>query len=139
MFYDTDRFDLYRNNFILRKRTFRARDHSTRQELAFKFRHPDSRLAAGVDPRPAVEIPYLIRFKEQVLPAQWGERGTRSLFWHGCKIFERCELENTRYRAAADTFPVLRRLGVDPDARLRMVNGTVVNESLCEIGRLKFA
>jgi hypothetical protein len=137
-FYDTDEFDLYRKNFILRRRRSLTRDNSARQELVFKFRHPDRDTAASVDPRPVAEIPHTIRFKEQVLPSH-NKRGIRSIFWHGCKIFEPCELENVPYGTLAEVFPMLRHLGVDPDAGLKAVNGLVVNESLSEIGTLSFA
>jgi hypothetical protein len=138
IFYDTNEFDLYRNNFILRTRTPLLRGCSAHQELVFKFRHPDRHRTVSVDPRPIAEIPHTIRFKEQVLPALRNQLGIRSIFWHGCKIFERCELENLPYGTLAKVFPVLRHLGVDPNACLKAVNGLIVDESLLEIGTLNF-
>jgi hypothetical protein len=139
IFYDTDEFDLYRNSFILRKRTPSSRDRSARQEIVFKFRHPDRLIALRVDPRPAAEIPHTLRFKEQVLPSSSNERGMRSIFWHGCKIFDQCNLQDLPYGRLAALFPALRQLRVHPDARLKSVNGVTVDESLSEIGKLEFA
>ena len=90
-FCDTDKLDLYRNNFVLRKRISLARNHSAHQELVFKFRHPDRHTTESVDPRPVAEIPHTVRFKEQVLPSLHSDRGIRRIFWHGCKILEPCD------------------------------------------------
>jgi hypothetical protein len=138
IFYDTMDFDLYRNNFMLRKRVYWARDGAAREELVFKFRHADRHLVAAVDPRPAVEIPYIIRFKEQILPAPDG-RGMRSIFWHGCKICQPAEVENVSFSTLARVFPALRNLGADPEERLTAVNGLTVGERLVELGTLEFA
>jgi hypothetical protein len=139
IFYDTDEFDLYRNSFILRKRTPLSRDHSARQEIVFKFRHPDRLVALRVDPRPAAEIPHILRFKEQVLPSPPNERGMMSIFWHGCKIFEQCNLQDLPYGRLAAVFPALRQLRVHPDTPIKSVNGVTVHESLSEICKLEFA
>ena len=141
MFYDTDKLDLYRNNFVLRKRISLARDHTTHQELVFKFRHPDRHTTESVDPRPVTEIPHSVRFKEQVLPSLHRDRGIRHIFWHGCKILEPWELENVPYGRLAEAFPALRRRGVDPDpaAYVKAINDLIVNESLFEVGTLNFA
>jgi hypothetical protein len=74
IFYDTADFALYRNNFMLRRRVSWEHDGATREELVFKFRHPDHCLAAAIDPRPAVRVPYVMRFKEQILPSPDGTR-----------------------------------------------------------------
>jgi hypothetical protein len=138
IFYDTDEFDLYRNSFILRKRTASSRDQSAHEEILLKFRHPDRLTALRVDPRPAAEIPHTLRFKEQILPSTPNGRGMRSIFWHGCKIIEPCNLQDLPYRRLAAVFPALGHLRVDPDARLKSVNGVIVDESLSEIGKLEF-
>jgi hypothetical protein len=72
IFYDTDKFDLYRNNFVLRKRIFLARNDSAHQALVFKFRHPDRRTTESVDPSPAAEIPHTV--------------SSRSSFYRRCAI-----------------------------------------------------
>jgi hypothetical protein len=138
IFYDTADFDLYRNNFILRKRVSWARNGAVHQEVVFKFRHPNRQLVAAVDPRPAVEVPHIIRFKEQILPAPDGQ-GMRSIFWHGCKIRQPAELENVSFGTLSRVFPALRNPGVDPEECLRSVNGLTVDERLVELGTLKFA
>jgi hypothetical protein len=141
IFYDTNNCDLYRNSFMLRRRISLARDDSGRQELVFKFRHPDRRTTESVDPRPVVEIPHTVRFKEQVLPSSDTNRGIRRIFWHGSKILEPWDLENVPYGRLAEVFPALRRRGVgaDPDASVKAVNDLIVDESLFEIGTLNFA
>ncbi len=141
MFYDTDKLDLYRNNFVLRKRISLVRNHTAHQELVFKFRHPDRHTTESVDPRPVAEIPHTVRFKEQVLPSLHSDRGIRRIFWHGCKILEPWELENVPYGRLAEAFPALRRRGVDPDpdAYVKAINDLIVNESLFEVGTLNFA
>jgi hypothetical protein len=85
IFYDTDRFDLYRNNFVLRKRISFRCDHSVHEALVFKFRHPDRRSAESVDPRPVKEIPHTVTFKEQLLPSLHDNPGIRCIFWHATK------------------------------------------------------
>jgi hypothetical protein len=140
IFYDTNKFDLYINNFVLRKRISLARDHSAHQTLVFKFRHPDRRTTESVDPRPAAEIPHTVRFKEQLLPSLHDNGGIRRIFWHGCKILEPCELDNVPYARIADIFPALRHREIkpDPDARLKAVNDSIMDENLLEIGTLTF-
>jgi hypothetical protein len=141
IFYDTNKFDLYRDNFVLRKRISLARDDSSHQELVFKFRHPDRHTTESVDPRPVAEILHTVRFKEQVPPSLHNNRGIRRIFWHGCKILEPWQLENVPYGRLAEAFPALRRRGVDsdPDAYVKAVNDLIVDESLFEIGTLNFA
>lgn len=114
IFYDTDKFDLYRNNFVLRKRIFLARDDSAHQALVFKFRHPDRCTTESVDPNPAAEIPHTVRFKEQLLRSLRDNRGIRRIFWHGCKIVEPCELDNVPFARLAEIFPALRHRGIRP-------------------------
>jgi hypothetical protein len=138
LFYDTADSDLYRNNFMLRKRVSCARDGAVRADLVFKFRHPDRHLVVAMDPRPAIEVPNIIRFKEQILPLPDG-RGMRSIFWHGCKIRQPAELENVSFSTLARVFPALCHLGADPEKRLTAVNGLTVDERLVELGTLKFA
>src|SRR5690606_9499204 len=69
LFYDTNNFDIYRNAFILRRRTFykdgwAQRDH----ELTIKFRHSDQDIAARSDIHPRLEGERRIKFKEELLP-----------------------------------------------------------------------
>jgi hypothetical protein len=140
-FYDTNKLDLYRNNFVLRKRRSLARDHSAHQELVFKFRHPDRHTTESVNPRPVAEIPHIVRFKEQILPSLQNNGGIRRIFWHGSKMLEPCELEGVSYARLAEVFPALRRRGVDPgpDACVKAVNDLIVDESLSAIGIMHFA
>jgi len=123
---------------MLRKRMFRARGGAKREELVFKFRHPDRYLVESVDPRPAVNVPFIVRFKEQILPAP-DVHGMRSIFWHGSKIRQRIELEDVSSSILARVFPALRYPGADPEVRLTAVNGSIVHERLVELGTLKFA
>jgi hypothetical protein len=138
IFYDTADFALYRNNFMLRKRVYWEHDGATREELVFKFRHSDRSLVTAMDPRPAVEVPYVMRFKEQILPSTDGH-GMRSIFWHGCKIQQSVEPENFSFGTLARVFPALQSLSADPDKHLTAVNSYIVDERLVELGMLKFA
>jgi hypothetical protein len=140
-FYDTDKLDLYRNNFVLRKRRYLARDHSAHQELVFKFRHPDRHTTEIVNPRSVADIPHIVRLKEQLLLSLQNTGGIRRIFWHGSKMLEPCELEGVPYARLAEVFPALRRRGVapDPDACVKAVNDLIVDESLLELGIMNFA
>jgi hypothetical protein len=123
---------------MLRKRVSCARDGAVREDLVFKFRHPDRHLVMAVDPRPTIEIPNIIRFKEQILPVRDGH-GMRSIFWHGCTIRQPAELENVSFSTLARVFPALRHQGADSEKCLTAVNGLTVDERLIELGILKFA
>ena len=142
IFYDTDRFDLYRNNFVLRKRISFRCDHSVHEALVFKFRHPDRRTAESVDPRPVKDIPHTVTFKEQLLPSLHDNPGIRRLFWHGCKIVEPGELDNIPYARLEGMFPAVRQhrgITPDPDGRLKAVNNLIIAERRLELGTLNFA
>jgi hypothetical protein len=91
-----------------------------------------------MDPRPAVEVPYVLRFKEQIFPSPDGH-GMRSIFWQGCKIRQPVEPENFSFGTLARVFTALRNLSADPDKRLTAVNSYTVDERLVELGTLKFA
>src|SRR5882757_6313754 len=63
LFYDTPEFDLYKNAFILRKRTFYKDgwpevDH----ELTVKYRHKEMEMAAAVDVHPRLDGTSDIKF-----------------------------------------------------------------------------
>ena len=69
LFFDTPKFRLYNNGFILRRRTFYKRglpqpDH----ELTLKFRSSDYQQAAAVDVRPLLPCVNVVKFKEEILP-----------------------------------------------------------------------
>ncbi len=87
LFYDTPDYDLYRNAFILRRRTFYddgwpAPNH----ELTFKFRHPDLAEAAQVDVTPRLSGAAEIKFKCEILPVPDRVGSTRRLYSHNCVL-----------------------------------------------------
>jgi hypothetical protein len=87
LFYDTPRFDLYNNHFILRKRTFYD-DGWPRaaHELAIKYRSADLKAAAAVDVRPKLAGHDEIKFKEELLLERDQLGRMRSVYSHGCVL-----------------------------------------------------
>ena len=82
VFYDTHKFDLYNQAFILRKRTLYENGFASGEpELALKFRHVDRDTAAAVDVRPD-QGTYRVKFKEELLPLPDKIGGIRSLYSH---------------------------------------------------------
>jgi hypothetical protein len=138
LFYDTARFDLYNNAFILRtRRFFRDGFPQPAQELTFKFRHPDVNAAAAVDVTPRLGCEYEIKFKEELLPLRDRAGGIRSLFSHNSVLHSPA----VTLEALADVvrvFPVLRRLEAGPKTRLDLVNRTAVEEVFADLGLLHF-
>jgi len=113
LFYDTPEFDLYRNAFILRKRTFYKdgwplRDH----ELAIKFRHPDFATAASVDVHPRLEGKAEIKFKDEVLPLKDRLGGIRSLYSHNCILTSPQVILDQGLLDVRDVFPALDRIHI---------------------------
>ena len=82
MFFDTPKFRLYNNGFILRRRTF-YKDGlpQPEHELTLKFRSPDFNVAAAVDVRPLLPCINVIKFKEEILlPTEKDRRYADDLF-----------------------------------------------------------
>jgi hypothetical protein len=139
LFYDTPKFHLYNNHFILRRRTFydqgwpRA-DH----ELTFKFRAPQLDQAAAVDVRPQLGGHDEIKFKEELLPERDRLGGMRSLYSHGC-VLTSPEIElDQGIENITRVFPTLKRIDISPDTRMALVNNVAVEEVQNTIGFIHF-
>src|SRR5690606_24007508 len=129
LFYDTDNFDLYRNAFILRKRTFYKdgwpeADH----ELTVKFRHPDMEAAARSDIHPRIEGESRIKFKEELLPLRDEIGGMRSLYSHNCVLTTPKIVLDRGLQDIAQVFPAMADIDVSPETKINLVNNVAVEE-----------
>ncbi|PNG27772.1 hypothetical protein [Methylocella silvestris] len=140
LFYDTETCDLYRNAFILRKRTFYTDgwpdpDH----ELTFKFRHADMKTAAEVDVTPYMEANAVIKFKEEVLPLKDQIGGMRSLYSHNCVLMTPALEMNQGLEHIAAVFPCIGRLtAASGSAKVSLVNNLPVQEVQVNVGSFDF-
>lgn len=141
MFADTADFRLYNNSFILRRRTayqdgFPIED----PEIVFKFRNPDMALAAGVDVRPKIAGPYRVKFKSEALPLKDQIGGYRLLYSHNC-IFPLSsvhEPDRTNLQTIARVLPAVAGLIGSAEGKVELVNSTLVEEVLMDVGALSF-
>jgi hypothetical protein len=141
MFVDTADFRLYNNSFILRRRTayqdgFPIED----PEIVFKFRNSDMALAAGVDVRPNIAGPYRVKFKSEALPLKDQVGGYRLLYSHNC-IFPLSSTRSpnrTSLQAIAHALPALAGLIGSAEGNVELVNSTLVEEVLMDLGTLDF-
>ncbi|MBV8285221.1 MAG: hypothetical protein JO175_11275 [Candidatus Eremiobacteraeota bacterium] len=141
MFLDTADFRLYNNSYILRRRTayqdgFPIED----PEIVFKFRNPDMALAASVDVRPKIDGPYRVKFKSEAVPLKDQVGGYRLLYSHNC-IFPLSsvhEADRTNLKTIARALPALCGLIGSAEGRVELVNSTLVEEVLLDLGMLDF-
>jgi hypothetical protein len=141
MFMDTADFRLYNNSFILRRRTeyqdgFPVAD----PEVVFKFRNPDMEKAASVDVRPKIAGPYRVKFKSEALPLREQSGGYRLLYSHNC-IFPTSSVhaaDRTNLRTIAQGLPALADLIGSGEGRVELVNSTLVEEVLMDLGPIDF-
>lgn len=141
MFLDSEDFRLYNNAFILRRRVrFEDGFPSEEPEVVFKFRHPDQQQAAEVDVRPNLPGDYRIKFKAEALPLKDRLGGYRLLFSHNVQ-FPLSHAPGGN-RMAMETlgqiFPALRTLKPAKAGRVSLVNQTIVEEVLQDLGTLDF-
>ena len=141
MFLDTADFRLYNNSFILRRRTeyqdgFPVAD----PEIVFKFRNPDLEKTASVDVRPKIAGPYRVKFKSEALPLREQSGGYRLLYSHNC-IFPLSSVhaaDRTNLRVIAKGLPALADLIGSGEERVELVNSTLVEEVLVDLGPIDF-
>lgn len=141
MFLDTADFRLYNNSFILRRRTayqdgFPIED----PEIVFKFRNSDMDLAAAVDVRPKIAGPYRVKFKSEALPLKDQLGGFRMLYSHNC-IFPLSsvhEPDRTSLQTIARVIPAVAGLIGSQEGKVELVNSTLVEEVLMDLGTLDF-
>lgn len=140
LFYDTPDYDLYRNAFILRKRTFYTDgwpDHE--HELALKFRHPDLSAAAAVDVIPHLSGKADIKFKEELLPAKDSLGGIRSLYSHNCVLLSPGLVLDEGLERITTVFPELAaHCPSDKEKKISLVNNLSVEEVQVNVGSFDF-
>ena len=141
MFLDTADFRLYNHAFILRRRIryidgFPAGD----PEIVFKFRHPDMQTAADLDVRPKIPGVYRIKFKAEALPLKDKLGGFRLLFSHNVEfgMSQVKEVDRTSLATLTRLFPCLAPLGKLGTEKVALVNQTIVEEVLVDLGKLNF-
>lgn len=139
LFYDTKDYDLYRNAFILRKRTFYVdgwpqKDH----ELTVKFRHPDLAIATSVDMTPQLANPGDVKFKEEILTSKTVLGETRSLYSHNCVVTSPNIVLDHYLEDIVAVFPAMKRVEASPQTRIDLVNNTSVEEVQVNVGRFYF-
>jgi hypothetical protein len=141
VFMDTPDFRLYNNAFILRRRIpfvdgFPVGD----PEIVFKFRHPDEMTAAAMDVRPKIAGAYQIKFKAEALPLKDQYGGFRILYSHNCVfgLSQMHEGDRLGMFTLARVFPALSVLKKSEDEEVKLVNESIVEEVLLELGDLDF-
>jgi hypothetical protein len=141
VFLDTADFRLYNHAFILRRRI--AYEHGFpvgEPEIVFKFRHPDLETAAALDVRPRIPGVYRVKFKAEALPLRERIGGFRMLYSHNA-LFGLSQVPQ-RDRGSLGTFvrlfPSLAPLRRSRSDRVDLVNQTIVEEVLVDLGKLDF-
>jgi hypothetical protein len=141
VFLDTEDFRLYNNAFILRRRIsyedgFPVGD----PEVVFKFRHPDLQMAADLDVRPHIPGVYKIKFKAEALPLKDKMGGMRILYSHNAEfgLSQIKQADRTAMATYVQLFPCLAPLKKHDGDRLELVNQTIVEEVLFDLGKLDF-
>lgn len=139
LFYDTDQFDIYRNSFILRKRTFYKDgwpevDH----ELTIKYRSKDLDAAAAVNMHPRLDGLSRIKFKEELLPLKDSIGGIRSLYSHNCELTSPNILLNQGLEDISKVFSALEKIDVHPKTKIDLVNNVAVEEVQVDPGVFDF-
>jgi hypothetical protein len=143
LFIDTHDFRLYNNAFILRRRIpykdgFPVGD----PEIVFKYRNADIQTTAETDVRPQIFGEHRVKFKCQALPLKEGLGGIRMLYSHNVQfprsatgLGQRSFLEMD---SVVEIFPVLERIRREPGERIELVNNSIIEEVLQDIGVLDF-
>jgi hypothetical protein len=139
LFYDTPEFDLYKNAFILRKRTFYTNgwpevDH----ELTVKYRHKDMEKAAAIDIHPRLEGASDIKFKDEVLPLKDEIGGMRSLYSHNCVLTTPKIVLDQGLEDISSVFPAMESIDVSPKTKIELVNSVAVEEVQVDPGHFDF-
>ena len=143
LFIDTADFRLYNNAFILRRRIpYRDGFPVGDPEIVFKFRHPDIQAAAETDVRPQIRGDHRVKFKCQALPLKERLGGIRLLYSHNVQ-FPRSAMGHgggdvMSLDRMIEVFPVLARIRKTPGERINLVNETIIEEVLQDIGQLDF-
>ena len=141
LFLDTADSRLYNHAFILRRRiAYQDGFPVADPEIVFKFRHPDMQTAAELDVRPQIAGNYRIKFKAEALPLKDQVGGYRLLFSHNVEfpLSQAPEGDRTSMATLAKIFPCLAALKQSASDRVELVNQTIVEEVLQDLGTLDF-
>jgi hypothetical protein len=141
VFLDTADFRLYNNAFILRRRiTYEDGFPVGDPEVVFKFRHPDMQKAAELDVRPHIPGVHRIKFKAETLPLKDKIGGMRVLFSHNVEfgLSQLKESDRAALSALVRLFPCLAPLKRPGSDVVELVNQTIVEEVLLDLGKLDF-
>ena len=141
VFLDTVDFRLYSNAFILRQRiAYELGFPSGEPEIVFKFRHEDMQKAAALDVRPKFAGNYRIKFKAEALPLRDQVAGYRLLYSHNAQfpLSQAPEDDRESMGTLTRVFPALEALKTSDADRVELVNQTVVEEVLQDLGVLDF-
>jgi hypothetical protein len=141
LFLDAADFRLYNHSFILRRRiAYKDGFPAGEPEIVFKFRHPDMQRAAELDVRPNIAGNYRIKFKAEALPLKDQVGGSRLLFSHNVQfpLSQAPEGDRTSMGTLARIFPALESLKTADTDRVELVNQTIVEEVLQDLGVLDF-
>jgi len=141
VFLDTADFRLYNNAFILRQRiAYESGFPAGEPEIVFKFRHDDMQKTAQLDVRPNFAGNYRIKFKAEALPLKNELGGYRLLFSHNAQfpLSQAPEGDRQSMGTLARVFPALAGLKTSDTDRVDLVNQTIVEEVLQDLGVLDF-
>ncbi len=141
VFLDTADFRLYNHAFILRRRILYEDGFPMGDpEIVFKFRHPDPQKAADLDVRPHIPGVYKIKFKAETLPLKDKLGGMRVLYSHNAEFgLSQIKLaDRTGMSTLVRFFPCLAPLKRSHDDQVELVNQTIVEEVLFDLGKLDF-
>ncbi len=139
IFFDTPKFRLYNNGFILRRRTFYKNGlPQPEHELTLKFRSPDYEAAAAVDVRPLLPCRNVVKFKEEILLPYEKPQGMRTIYSHGCELDTPNTIMTQSFETICQVFPALQKTGAKPKTALSVVNGIAIEEILVNFGEIDF-
>ena len=149
LFLDTGGYQLYNNNFIVRRRIayedgFPIGD----PEIVFKYRSDNMAKAQALDVRPRIDGKYKIKFKLEVMPLKEKLGGLRRLLSHNVEFglsqapqaarIVMSSLGNMSLPELTQIFPTLGAISCDGPNDVSLVNQTIVEELLQDICLLDF-
>jgi hypothetical protein len=141
LFLDTKERVFYNNAFILRRRVqYRDGFPFGEPEVVFKYRHPELQKAAEMDVRPQIAGDYDLKFKAQALPLRDELGGYRMLYSHNvqCPASHLPEGDRLSMKMLTRIWPVLGAVLKSEKDRVELVNETIVEEVLMDLGTLYF-
>jgi hypothetical protein len=141
LFLDTKDRVFYNNAFILRRRIeYKDGFPYGEPEIVFKFRHAELQKAAEMDVRPQIAGTYDLKFKAQALPLRDELGGYRLLYSHNvqCPASHLPAGDRLSMKMLTRIWPVLGTVLKSEKDRVELVNETIVEEVLQDLGTLHF-